>query len=516
MNRTSINAEKVLEGLSPTNYRISHKDVIGVSWIIPSKFTVRFFTFENCTFNDEVKIGGFDDLVGFQFIDCIFNHKFSTNDISITGIEENNEDISNGLFFKNCNFHNSFKLTFKQSIHGISFSNNTFYDECLISGGGFDEIRYMSFMIHNNTFKASTFIRKSEGLYYFRENTFEGQCLVQPNSVNETVSKFEIISGNFNKGLFFLGSKDKTFRDKDRNEKPFINKISHLNIHCSEQLFGNIYCQDYIIDSLKISGINSRSNIVFSNIQIEKIYFSDLTNLANIQFLSIVPEGDSTLTIKKSNLGKAQFSGCEFDKLQKVSIQGSIVQDIISVDTDWFTLNVLNPDLKTKNDFRNKREVFRQLKLSAEKQSDRIRALQFKAQEYYSFEKELFSSKSRWNDKIILWLSKTNSHGQNWAKPSVWLIALTIFFGTMLILIYSPLLEFSLSFKVNDIQTTFSEIWLQKKAIIQILNPVHKLSDIFGEGKTFSGWLYGIDLFYRIVYAFFVFQIVSAFRKYVK
>lgn len=85
MNRESIHAEDVFSGLTPVNYRISHKDVKGKLWINNTKLQVRFFTFENCTFNDEVILAGFDDLIGFHFIDCTFSNSFIAQSIIVNG-----------------------------------------------------------------------------------------------------------------------------------------------------------------------------------------------------------------------------------------------------------------------------------------------------------------------------------------------------------------------------------------------------------------------------------------------
>jgi hypothetical protein len=150
-------------------------------------------------------------------------------------------------------------------------------------------------------------------------------------------------------------------------------------------------------------------------------------------------------------------------------------------------------------------------------QGNRIQSLVFKQYGLRFFNKEMRLSKKIFDkDRLIMEFSCTNSHGQDWIKPLFILLGLTVLFGFWLFVIFSPDLTSTLSIKAADIKFTLSEFWNSKKIIPQILNPTHSLSDIFGENISFSGWLYGVDILYRVIYAFFVFQIIAAFRKFIK
>jgi hypothetical protein len=163
----------------------------------------------------------------------------------------------------------------------------------------------------------------------------------------------------------------------------------------------------------------------------------------------------------------------------------------------------MNPELAH---YRRKRELFRQLKHSMHQQGNTIQSLVFKQYEMIFFTNELRLSKSLFNkDRLIMELSVTNAHGQNWIKPLLLLTLLvTPLFGCLLIIV-----------KNSGFDNFLSNICSNKHIFVYLLNPTFSLKDIFGE-HIFSGYLMAVSIFYRAVYAFFLFQIISAFRKFIK
>jgi hypothetical protein len=83
------------------------------------------------------------------------------------------------------------------------------------------------------------------------------------------------------------------------------------------------------------------------------------------------------------------------------------------------------------------------------------------------------------------------------------------FSGTLVCLIFRDF--------VNNITNTMKTLYHYKKIMVQMLNPVHSLKSLFNvEEAEISGWVHFWDYFYKIVLSYFIFQTISAFRKYSK
>jgi hypothetical protein len=72
--------------------------------------------------------------------------------------------------------------------------------------------------------------------------------------------------------------------------------------------------------------------------------------------------------------------------------------------------------------------------------------------------------------------------------------------------------------------TSFSDIALNLKILfydnikiwIVLLNPVHRISDLNEKINNYSDWIYFWDLLSRVIVSYFIFQMISAFRKFNK
>lgn len=142
-----------------------------------------------------------------------------------------------------------------------------------------------------------------------------------------------------------------------------------------------------------------------------------------------------------------------------------------------------------------------------ESQSNRIQALVFKQFEMMAYSKELAYTKKLWNkDRLILELSRTNAFGQNWLLPIGILIICTVFFGLLLAYLNDPTGYYN-----QD------DFLLKNAAVIpQLLNPTHTVTGLFNDDTSNNFALQTLDVLFKAVYAFLVFQIVFAFRKYFK
>ena len=125
-------------------------------------------------------------------------------------------------------------------------------------------------------------------------------------------------------------------------------------------------------------------------------------------------------------------------------------------------------------------------------------------------------------NKFILWLGRiTNNFGTNWIKPIVMILLGTLFFHIVISISLSTKLFWRLD--VFNISGTFSIFFDYPSLYFHLLNPAHDLNRILGsklfadpEFKSVHWSVYALDMLHRIMYGFLLFQLIVAFRKFVK
>ena len=241
--------------------------------------------------------------------------------------------------------------------------------------------------------------------------------------------------------------------------------------------------------------------------------FDGCNNFSTLIFSNIKALGEETsIRIVESNLGKACFYNFNFNSFNIISIETSLVYEIQTANVVWFTPDKFSDFTDTKN----RKEVFRQLKLSSEKQSNKIEALMFHAWEMNEYKKELKSIESFWGiNRFILWISQTNDFGQNWKKP-IWIFAfITLgFYPFFVVGITKNLSYCTINLSCHCLYNTLNELYCHLNIISQLLDTTHSLSKIVTE--EIKGCTYWIDYFYTTILVFFIFQTISAFRKFLR
>lgn len=325
--------------------------------------------------------------------------------------------------------------------------------------------------------------------------------------------------------------------------------IDELDIVCGKQLSGNIDFSNISVKKLKLKGNNANASLIFQNVKFDKIEIDTFFNQSNLQFVKALSmTEESEMSIRNSNLGKCQFLTTNLDHFKTITISDSILIELILAGSDWFNPDKLQTSIlsntentedtvieaenigwieKLKNWFKNekldsdsifiqdlkrKREIFRQLKLASEKQSDFINALNFKHLELSFLDLELKNTKSRFHkERLMMWLNRSNEHGRNWSRP--------IFLIFALIAIFYPILIYVLHLSNPRTEYKF-ELWNMLNLMPQMLNPTRnftRLFDIYGnEIKSINGWFHLFDIFHRTILSFLIVQTVAAFRKYTK
>lgn len=296
-----------------------------------------------------------------------------------------------------------------------------------------------------------------------------------------------------------------------------------LRINASKQLFGDLHFNSCQINYAHLSGNNYNSNIIFNQVLFKKLsleYFNNFSTLLLISVKALQPK--SELSIYHSNLGKTHLYNIFLDTFHQVKIYNSILTDIIVANVKWFDDKHLNPTTaNSSEEFTYKKEIYRQIKFALEKQGDRISSLKFKALEMKAFKMETFA-KIVWYKKIfnkerfILWVGQTNNFGQNWMKPALFAIISTVIFYFLIVVGISEYLCYTLNLTTESILTTFDEFLKYSNILPQLMNPANSLSKILSEeikpNFITNFWQFCL----KICLTFFIFQTISAFRKYMK
>jgi hypothetical protein len=261
-----------------------------------------------------------------------------------------------------------------------------------------------------------------------------------------------------------------------------------------------IYLSHINVSMLRIIGVNLDSRLVINECSVDNFYLAEFRNECDLSISEIIPASDkSSFVISGSDLGAATLEQLDFKKFKFVRIMRSSLSEIKYYSVNW--PNVIN--LGSTN-YREKREAYRQLKIAAEKQGDRVQSLMFERNEIVHYRNELKTTKGKFGDRFILATNFfSNNHGQSWLWAFLWIIGLVTLFHFIIQISLLGLSQAAFCWKENA-----------SKAFL-LLNPVHDARiislDIY---NNFTATL--IDSLSRIIIGYLIFQLVRSFRKYTR
>jgi hypothetical protein len=406
------------------------------------------------------------------------------------------------LSFEKTEIKGNIRVTNLISNYGISALNSKFQKDVYLLGGSINGIVFNANVFEDNVNIEA--VKNNAALAIYGDQ-FKKECNIRFDGDSDSgiIRGFHksmyITASTFTSGLYVYGN---------------IEPIS-LQIYCSQDLTGTMQFKGCAFKMLEVKNDNHKGNLAFHACQFSKVVFDQFTNYGNLVFSSCGSTPDSEFALIGTDIGKARLLNFDFLGFKEVIIIDSIISNIESSGVKWFKPSVLKVGAKDSQ-YRKQREVYRQLKYASDKQNDRIQMLEFQAQELECFKHEVFSNKSfPVGDQLILWLSQTNDFGLNWIKPVVWILLLTVAFYVPLVICASSNLTWYPATSSSDVRFTLSELLDRKVAILpQMFNPTRNLKQMF-TGELSLG-TYTWDAIHRIVLAFFIVQIVSAFRKYFK
>lgn len=537
-------------------------------------------TFENCEFSKgfEIKDIGFE--LGITFTECTFNENLIIQRVEINDnyIDPRIDYRSISLLVEKCKFSKSLAINTVRILRDFTIIESTIY-ELIISGlvskeGGFniknstveyyvtleqcvlansikfitvtckDSLRFsnndtLSYSFEKNTFYSDSWIwygKLKEGVS-FHEGVYNKAFIVESVDANGYLSfsgaKFEStvsIAYECKNGgrLYRYGCPKIYLRDSEFNYGLFINgkrfsednfPIEKIDIHLSQLMKGEINIDGCDIADLTINGANYNCNLVLNNNRFDRITFNRLTNLSTINILNSTANFENNNSHEfrsiNSQLGRTNLTSFSFEGFENIEINDSNFSEIITANVRWFDPEKILKKSKDCKDFGENRDLFRQLKYSMLKQGDRVQALFFKRYEMQALRKQLLLMKGHTGEKAMLWMNGSNDHGQSWIKPMMLGLLFTCLFYSLFIISTAPELTDHFSLSTDDLVATLKVIPMYFQIALKFLNPTHTYSSLdSGIRDNIPGNLF--DIVQRIVISYFIFQTISAFRKYIK
>lgn len=531
---------------------------------------------ENCVFEDVVFFEKIDLNCGVEFKNCVFKKTFSINDCYATNYDHHFNFYNSHLEFSNTTIEGLYFNGVNQLQRGIGIKENTNINilqvrTVICSMGSFSindstinrQLDISQAKIQNDiSIRGTTVINakirfenNEVGSYVFTDATFNKDINIWAGKANSLTFNdgifnddlsitgvpisgyLTVIGTEFKKSIVFKlwdetnqkqGKLTKIYISSGKFGEQFIingnnYEIEDLVIDTSKQLEGALYFNSTNIVKAKISGDNYNSNIVFNHSNFNELIFDFFYNYSTLSIISAKSFGEnSSLTMAHSNLGKTHLFNVFLNTFDKISIYNSVLTEIITANVKWFEDNRLNPEISvSQHTFEQRKEIYRQLKFALEKQGNRISSLRFKALEMKTFKQETFI-KVKWYkrifsvDRFVLWLGQTNDFGLNWFKPVLLAVGFSLFFHFLIIVGISDELSYSFNFSCQSLETTWKTYRENLSSLPQLMNPTHLLSRIYPNNPNLTFNVHLLDYLLKLILAFFIFQTVSAFRKYVK
>lgn len=518
---------------------LKFKDVQFKRGLIFDQADIAIANFENCNIQKLV------------INNCSFENFFQIEEkTEINEIAILNSEFETKLIIKNSKVLNFDRIHNCLNITSLEIINSEIYGRFDINKSNCKVLRITDSIFHNDIWIQDSafekYILMQESKFLGRLN-FEfcnvkdfylGKCIINylsfklPRKIKRTLTNnFHIRNTSFQNECII------------EDEYSSANEISinKLKLGFGPDMKGELIIRKIIANEILLNGNNYYSDVLFDNVNANNILIDKFSNYKSLRFFNLDSINQkSNFKIFKSNLGNTHFNYCNLSNYKCIEIKQSNVSEIIASGVNWFNyksliknsysknrinkfivnikfaFNNLTSSDKTVIEFIELRELFRQLKFVMEKQGNKILALQFKQYEMQAYKQELKLTKPFYNlERFILWANQSNNHGQNWFKPILLGSIFSIMFLWLIVFSSTSELSFKLSFNYTDIEYTFKTFWENLKYFPNIMNPAFKLKNIFSEQNfTYTFGSYFWALIQRISIAFFIYQTITAFRKY--
>ncbi|RQO77800.1 hypothetical protein DBR40_07440 [Pedobacter sp. KBW01] len=519
--------------------------------------------FKNCTFHGRVEIDGCSLRQALVFYGCRF-----TKELTVKKSHTSHE----GIRLEKCTMEDHLRISECQSqgdIHLISSNlqravvieycsaENLMFSGSNIFAMGLEldyNVARMNIIFLDGLIRGEvhfTAVETTKGGLRLFGSQFEKGFFIDYSTrgaaFQKGICQYSIDSCKFFSGLFIKGT---------QSDKRRISPVRMIIIELTPNLSGNINFSDLDVGKVFMQGYNNSANISFTNVAVNELTICETTNQGGIIFSGLrasrlqwqddqepILTRSSAIVMSNTNLGKALFFQCNFSSFDLIDLHNVILTDISSSNVTWFSplqlenRRIITNRLELKKAKKQRkhyeieyarnnlyralssvREVYRQLKFASQKQGDVPLSLEFQRHEMHYYKQAVAVLRPRqWSEYLILWSSGSNNYGQSWLRALTGLL----FFSA---LSYIPV-GFYASSKLdyhhfatswNDLPVNLKVLWDNIVMWVVLLNPTHRIKDLSDNIDDFPSVVYVFDLLSRIVVSYFIFQMVSAFRKFSK
>lgn len=519
--------------------------------------------FKNCTFERTVIVKKSTLSHNIEFDDCKFNAVAALDGIVSEngGLQISSSHYIAGLYIENCVLKNDIKVHQSTVFEIIAIRSskmrsldlnkkNTFSGGCQIYHCNFEE----HIMLQDSIFQGMVNLvhckTVSQGLYLF-SSQFEKGIWVdyrkRKSDGSKLITEYHIQGCSFASGFFVMGNPG------NYAERSIIDRIS---LHLSANLSGNMNFNDLDVNTIDIQGFNNGTNISFNNLAVGELVIREMINQGGLIFSGLRatkrerPDQNEPLLLRSnyieianSNLGKALFFQTDLSSFDMIRMHNILLTEISFSSVVWFHPYRLETEhlAELKNQLKitkrkgniaevsearqmlyqklaEIREIYRQLKFSAQKQGDIPLSLEFQRHEMHYYKKSVAVNRPiRWSEYLILISSMSNDFGQSWLRALLGLFIFSIISFLPVAFFSSKHLDYNHFLdSIDDIPANINAIRDNLKMWAILVNPAHRTKDLNDNIDEFPSVLYLFDLFSRIGISYFLFQMISAFRKFSK
>lgn len=481
----------------------------------------------NSTYNDENCSVLFLKCTGTKIIfgnECLFDRCITVNNCKFEKIAFNSTKIVNaGLSIKDSNID---YVDIFNSESDVNLSNSTFLKPLrfeslsgsisLISNEFKGWLKFWniecrsSFTLNNNKFEDTFDIEGSRinGLF-IHGDTFDKKATLENRDVtgaNKKAFLYEIYitEAKFTEGFYCNGLGE---------------SIKKITLPLTPSFQGLLKFEGWEAGNVYISGVNQNLKLLFKRMFFGFFVINDFTNYSDMSFDKCKGlNNECTFNLLDCDLGATKFNEFSFNTFGAIRIDNATLDRIKPTSNTWFNDEVLqvgNGTQTKQEEFKSKREIYRQIKQALKSNGNQIDSLIFQAKELSAFRGEQKNSKKYdWTDRIIMSVSQSNDYGLNWSKPVIIVFFVTLFLYIILLPYLSDKISYDIAFCPEDIKNTGKAFSSNLNVFWQLFNPIRQMKVTYGDNVS-SAWIYFIDLFHRIFLGIMIFQIVKAFRKHV-
>lgn len=297
------------------------------------------------------------------------------------------------------------------------------------------------------------------------------------------------------------------------------NKRKKFNLNLSLKFGENVTdrkttVMNAYLDSFSISG-SSQGKISIENVKISDWYIYDFLPKNEVSFYNINPmltASEPKIGIHKSDLTNVWFDNVYFNDYERISLFRSKLSTATFTSCNFPATystferfmpidNVHYPDRKTANPHKDLYEIFLQLKKSLESTGNYYEAQKLQAIAHDALKRV---ASITWSDKKILGInSLSNDHALSIKRPFIGFLIFSISFYMLY------LLSLHRIFNSNEIDLTLFKYYFS------FIDLTHD-NDFLVSKDHFTFFSLFLDYLNKIVNGFFIYQFISAFRKYGK